>query len=98
MKRTPASEAKTRAESCFQEAERCRRCNDLTTAEGLYSEALRLDPSLQLAYVRRGLLLLLKGRVEQAVEDLTAALRLNGRRCRRHLVARRSVYSSRSFG
>jgi tetratricopeptide (TPR) repeat protein len=77
---TPPGEAALsdgeRAAAIYREAEACRAGKDAAAAADLYTEALRLDPGLRPAYLRRGRILTFQGRTEQAVEDMCVALQL----------------------
>lgn len=64
------------ADVYYQLANQSYRRQDLRTAETLYSEALRLDDKLRLAWLQRGRIRLLSGNAAQAVTDLTRVLQL----------------------
>ncbi|MDB5348383.1 MAG: Flp pilus assembly protein TadD [Schlesneria sp.] len=64
------------ADVYYQLANQSYQRQDLRTAETLYSEALRLDDKLRLAWLQRGRIRLLSGSATQAVTDLTRALQL----------------------
>jgi tetratricopeptide (TPR) repeat protein len=64
------------ADVYYQLANQSYQRQDLRTAETLYSEALRLDDKLRLAWLQRGRIRLLGGSATQAVTDLTRALQL----------------------
>jgi tetratricopeptide (TPR) repeat protein len=64
------------ADVYYQLANQSYQRQDLRTAETLYSEALRLDDKLRLAWLQRGRIRLLSGNAPQAVTDLTRTLQL----------------------
>ncbi|HEY4260060.1 MAG TPA: tetratricopeptide repeat protein [Schlesneria sp.] len=64
------------ADVYYQLANQSYQRQDLRTAETLYSEALRLDNKLRLAWLQRGRIRLLSGNAPQAVTDLTRTLQL----------------------
>jgi tetratricopeptide (TPR) repeat protein len=72
----PPIDDRNRAAGCYQEAEQCRRAADFEAAVELYTEALRLDPSLRPAYLHRGRIRTLQGQTDLATDDFASALQL----------------------
>lgn len=64
------------AQTCYQLAVQSHQRQDLKTAETLYTEAVRLDESIRLAWLQRGRIRLLNGHASSAAADLTRALQL----------------------
>lgn len=74
-------QTRARGQSFFQMAGRSYQRRDYEMADRLYSEALRFDSTLRLAYVHRGRIRLAGRKFEHAITDFSSALQIDPNDC-----------------
>ena len=73
----PRLSDREQAGSLFRYGQKLHQAQEFDAAETAYGDALQLDGELRLAYLHRGRIRLMRGRLEAAIEDFSQTLRLD---------------------